>query len=65
LHPLTDKFALSQIQEKDKIFARGFLGEADASNLRSGEGGAPGQGEGGEGETAESQADGVPKTGEV
>jgi hypothetical protein len=62
LHPLTDKFALSQIQEKAKIFARGFLGDADASNLRSGEGGAPGQGEG---ETTGSQADGAPKTGEV
>ena len=68
-------FDFSYIQEKAEIFARGFLGEVEAGNLRSGapissEGGAPGQGEGeipgqGEGRTTEGQEDGDPKTGEV
>jgi len=39
---LTDEFVPSQIQEKAEIFARGFLGEADAGNLHSGEGDVPG-----------------------
>ena len=43
---LTDEFVPSQIQEKAEIFARGFLGEADAGNLHSGEGDVPGRGEG-------------------
>ena len=57
----------SLIQEKAEIFARGFLGEAEASNLRSGapgggEDGAPGHGEG---EDGGGQAEDAPKTGEV
>ena len=66
--PLTDKFALSQIQKKAEIFARGFLGEADAGNLRCGEGEVLGRGEGEvplQGEDARGQADNAPKTGEV
>jgi len=58
-----------------KIFARSFLGEAEAGSLRNGapighEGRAPGQGKTetpgqGEGRTAEDQEDGEPKTGDV
>ena len=58
-----------------EIFARDFLGEAEASNLRNGapaggEGGVPGQGKNeipgqGEGGAAGGQEDGEPKTGEV
>ena len=65
----------SYIQEKAEIFARGFLGEAKAGNLRSGahisnEGVAPGQGGSklpgqDEGRTGEGQEDGEPKTSEV
>ena len=65
---LTDEFVPSQIQEKAEIFVRGFLGEADAGNLRSGEGEVPGRGEGEvplQGEDAGGQADDAPKTGEV
>ena len=43
---LTDEFIPSQIQEKVEIFTQGFLGEADAGNLRSGEDEVPGRGEG-------------------
>ena len=57
----------SLIQEKAEIFARGFLGEAEAGNLRSGapsggEDGAPGHGEG---EDGGGQADDTSKIGEV
>ena len=65
---LTDEFVPSQIQEKAEIFARGFPGEADAGNLRSGEGEVPGRGEGEvplQGEDAGGQVDDAPKTGEV
>jgi hypothetical protein len=60
-------FDFSQIQEKAEIFARGFLGEVEAGNLRSGapsggEDGAPGHGEG---EDGGGQADDAPKIGEV
>ena len=65
---LTDEFVPSQIQEKAEIFAQGFLGEADASNLLNGEGEVPGRGEDEvplQGEDAREQADDAPKTGEV
>ena len=47
-------FDFSYIQEKAEIFARGFLGDAEAGNLHSGapagdEDGAPGHGEGEDG----------------
>ena len=65
---LTDEFVPSQIQEKAEIFARGFPGEADAGNLRSGEGEVNGRGEGEvplQGEDAGGQADDALKTGEM
>ena len=64
---LIDMFDFSYIQEKAEIFARGFLGEAEAGNLSSGApvGGEDGASGHGEGEDGGVQAEDAPKTSEV